>query len=155
MKTVIVSFEGVNLRSGFIPRELSIYYLADGSFRHYFFLPPRHLELTHGEKQTERFYRTILGGIGLHDKVEGAIPYSNVEYLLLAHAEYSIYTVGHIATRFIAEFLPHAAITNVQDVAAFVYPRTLEPSGCGVAHNPRYCSLSKLKAVRDYCMEHF
>ena len=156
MRTIILSLEGVNLRSGFIVREMSIYYLHDWSFRHYFFETPDNLSLTEDDRQTARFYRDMMGGIDLDRYIDGSIPYINLDYILLQHSSYSIYVVGNVSYNFLRDKLPsHSKITDIRNITTFVYPRTLETAGCGVHHEPRYCSLAKLKFVIDFCTENF
>ena len=79
--TVIVSLEGVNLRSGLVVREMSLYFPRHRSFRHYFFEAP-HLELTYGDRRTDRYYRDTLGGIGLETPIPGALRPQCVEEIL-------------------------------------------------------------------------
>ena len=154
MTTAIVSLEGINLPRGLVVREMSIFYPNDGSFRHYFFDPPD-LDLNEDDRQTERFYRNVLGGTGIWEPIRGSLPYINLHYLLQKHSAYELFTVGNISQNFLIERLPLTRIINIQDVSVFIYPRVMEPAGCGVNHNPRYCSLAKLKVVREFCQAFF
>jgi hypothetical protein len=154
--SVIVSFEGVNLSSGYVVREMSIFYLIDKSYRHYFFDLPDNLFLTERDKQTDRYYYNVLGGISLRTVIEGALPYITLDYLLLHLADHYIYVAGNVSCTFLREKLPyHSNITDIREISFFVYPRTLESAGCGLNHRARYCSLAKLKAVKDFCDENF
>ena len=153
--TAIVSLEGVNLRSGLVVREMSIYFPRHGSFRHYFFEAP-HLELTYGDRQTDRYYRNILGGIGLETPIPGALRPRCVEEILQSLSRHYIYICGNVGYQYIRSILPYSRITDVQRVSAFTYPNSLEAAGCGVAcHAPRRCSLSKLIVLRDFCINNF
>ena len=155
LRTVIISLEGVNLESGFVPREMSLYYLHDKSYRHYFFERPDDLVLTENDQQTNRFYRDVMGGFDLETYIEGSLPFINLFYLILRHSSYSVYVVGNVSYKLLRETLPHYTnVTDIRDISVFVYPRSLEESGCGLNHSsPRYCSLAKLKVVNNFCSE--
>ena len=155
MVAVIISLEGVNLSSGLIVREMSLYFTHDRSYRHYFFKVPRNLELTHGDRQTDRYYRNILGGIGLIRQIPGSLDYRCVAELLLSLQGYSIYTCGNVSFQYLRENMPNAKITDIQTISSFSYPSTVQGTGCGIEHPPRYCALAKLRVVKDYCYKQF
>ena len=156
MVAVIVSLEGVNLSSGLIVREMSLYFTHDRSYRHYFFKVPRNLDLTHGDRQTDKYYRNILGGIGLNRQIPGSLDHRCVAELLHSLQSYSIYTCGNVSFQYLQEIIPHAKLTDIQTISSFSYPSVLvKETGCGIEHPPRYCALAKLLLVKDYCYKHF
>ena len=134
---------------------MSIYYLHDKSYCHYFFECPD--DLTEKEDQTNRFYRDVLGGFDLVTHIEGSIPYINLHYIILRHASYSVYVLGNVSYKLLRNTLPHYTnLTDIRDISIFIYPRFLEDSGYGLHHtSPRHCSLAKLKIVKHFCSENF
>lgn len=155
MPTVIVSLEGVNLASGFIVREMSLYFVYDRSYRHYFFKKPLGFEMSEEDRRTDRYYRNILGGIGLTQLIPGALDYRCVAEILLSLHGYFIYTCGNVSSQFLRRNLPYARITDIQDVSTFTYSSSLQGGDCGIEHPARYCSLSKIRAVTDFCQKQF
>jgi hypothetical protein len=134
---------------------MSLYFPRHRSYRHFFFQSPRSLQLTMGDKQTDRYYKDILGGIGLSTFIPGSLNYRCVAEILLSLHGYYIYTCGNVAYHFIRSNLPYSRLTDIQTVSAFVYPPTLPPAGCGMDHPPRYCSFSKIRAVKEFCCQNF
>ena len=141
MKTVYVSLSGTNLSSGFIPKEMSLYFPDDQSWRHYFFNTPPGRQLTENDIHTDWYTRRVLGGIGLHDALPGSLHYNQHRDLLrMLGMEYQIICSGRVTYDHIVKLLPYADVIN----SPLVYPKELPPASCGIKHRARFCSLAKL-----------
>ena len=139
---------------------MSIYYLHDKSYCHYFFECPD--DLTEKEDQTNRFYLDVRGGFNLGTHIEGSIPYINLYYIILLHASY-VYVLENVSYKLLRDTLPHYTnLTDIRDISIFIYHRFLEDSGCGLHHtSPRYCLLAQgrkrllLRKLLNFMNRHF
>ena len=145
-----MSVDGVNLTHRMIVRELSLFFLDTQTTRHYFFKRPLDLRMTHNDRQTERYSKQVLGGLGIDDHAEGSLDYYAHIRVIRSLQEYRIFLVGDVAEKFVNNILPYGDIWNLQNVSSFTYPKELPPANCGIPHNPRYCSLAKLWCVKAY-----
>lgn len=155
MSSVVVSIEGINFASGYVPREMSVYFAPSQEIRHYFFKSPGGLRLSENDKKTLHFVKHRLGGLGL-DEIEGALEYHTLFNLLHDLRNHTIFVVGSIAQIFVQRNLPGVDVRDLQTFTSFKYPKTLPYcSGCGTfAHeNARYCSYSKLLYLRHYMVD--
>ena len=152
---LLVTVEGTNLSSRFIPNELTIIDLRGFTLRHFFINPPPGLRLSPSERTTEWFTRTKLGGRGIrrYDNLP-AIRASEAVNILECLRGRTIYTVGSTSQLFLSTFLPEADVVDVQTLISLTYPTSLPPAGCGEHHaNPRHCTLAKAHYVRKAMAE--
>lgn len=148
---VIMLLEGVNLASGLIVRELTLYFPSLPATRHYFFTTPSDLTLTHGDRVTERYHAHILGGIALREIIPGALEYKVLYSILQSIRDMEIQVVGSVAYTFLKYILPNSNIIDLQRHNSFKFPSALQPANCGHMHqNPRYCTLAKLWILRAH-----
>ena len=150
MKSVIVSFEGVNLSHRYVVREMTLLFVEDDAVRHYFFNPPN-LNLTPADKRTDGYTQTYLGGIGVNTEIPGALGADVYRHILTTLGNrYRVLCVGEIAAKLLTQILPYADIWELQSLAGLTYPKTLRNCYCGYNHQPRYCSLAKTWYIRNF-----
>ena len=151
------SIEGFLTKSGFILKELCIFY--DGEeFDHYMFEKPN-WTLTGKDLETVRYASTELNGLQLYD---GTIPYKEIGGILQSIKDYQIYTFSDLAVKTLRKYLPVTKkIKNIQDLG-FEMPKQLPNSHCFRSHNVldrkhyctspryRYCAKAKALEVRDF-----
>lgn len=148
---LLVSIDGTNLSSRFLPNELTVYDLKSGKLRHYFFNPPKGIRLTQEEKRTERYTRQHLGGRGMIPYDVPALEFYHAAQVISSLKGCRLYVMGNVSKTYISEMLPHTPVVDVQSLAALRYPATLPSTLCGEAHrNFRNCSMAKLIFVRDF-----
>ena len=89
-----VGIEGFSTKSGFILKELCIFY--DGEeFDHYMFEKPS-WTLTDTDLETVQYVSSQLNGLNLYD---GCIPYKEVDGILRGIRDYQIYTFSDLAVK--------------------------------------------------------
>ena len=154
MKSVIVAISGVNLSHRFVIRELSLYFPAERSHRHYFFDKPSPLYLSPSNKRTEWYSRVVLGEIGIHQRIPGSLTYrAHRDILAGIGADHIIICAGHVAHKFLSAALPYADIVDVQQrTPNFKFPTTLPEVNCGLktGHINRCCSLAKVLFMSNH-----
>ena len=148
--TVILSLEGINLRRGYIVKEMSIHFPQDNSFRHYFFRRPQNMTLTPEDKNTCYYATKVLGGLGMNEASNGSLDNPIHISILRSLSHFRILVVGNVAKLYVQAILPTTEVKDLQEISSFRYPSTLPTARCGFEHNPRYCSLAKLKCVKDF-----
>ena len=137
---------------------MSIYYLHDKSYCHYFFECPD--DLTEKEDQTNRFYRNVLGGFNLGTHIEGSIPYINLYYIILHHAYYSTHPtpstrwemsrISSYAT--LSPTTPTLPILGIYQYSYISDFWKIPDVACITHHLGTACWL---KVVKDFCSENF
>ena len=149
--TAIVSVEGVNLRDLYVPREISIYYVATKTTVHHHFDPPINFRLDKANQKTDGYVRNVLGGIGIFTVIPGAKPQSEATSVVTSLGGYRIMCAGNTTSKWLRTILPYGTIIDVHEVSNFVYPKELIPAWCGYLHkNSRYCSLTKMWTLVHY-----
>ena len=152
-----IGVEGFLTKSGFILKELCIFY--DGEeFDHYMFEKPN-WTLTGKDLETVRYASTELNGLRLYD---GTIPYKEIGGILQSIKDYQIYTFSDLAVKTLRKYLPVTKkIKNIQELG-FEMPKELPNSHCFRSHNVldrkhyctspryRYCAKAKALEVRDF-----
>ena len=151
------SIEGFLTKSGFILKELCIFYNGE-EFDHYMFEKPN-WTLTGKDLETVRYASTELNGLQLYD---GTIPYKEIGGILQSIKDYQIYTFSDLAVKTLRKYLPVTKkIKNIQDLG-FEMPKQLPNSHCFRSHNVldrkhyctspryRYCAKAKALEVRDF-----
>lgn len=146
---LLVTVEGTNLSSRFIPNELTIMELGGFSLRHYFINPPPGLRLSPSDRTTDWFTRTKLGGRGIKRYNHlPAIRAAEAVHILELLRGRTVYTVGSTSKLFLSTFLPEADVVDVQTLISMTYPKCLPSAGCGEHHtNPRHCTMAKAQYV--------
>ena len=140
-----VGFECYMTKSGFIHKELCIYYDGD-EFDHYLFKKPE-WELSEKDMKTVRYASCQLNGLQFND---GSIPFNEIEHILKNIENRQIYTFSDIAVKTLQKYLPNTPkIKNIQDLG-FEMPKQLPFSYCFRIHRPRYCAKAKAKQVREF-----
>ena len=140
-----VGIEGFLTQSGFILKELCIYYDSE-EFDHYLFKRPD-WQLTQKDMQTLRYVSSQLNGLHLND---GSIPYKEIAPILEVISRHQIYTFSDLAVKTLRNYLPNTPkIKNIQDMG-FEMPKHLPNSRCFRLHRSRYCAKSKDCKVRDF-----
>jgi hypothetical protein len=154
-----VAVEGFLTKSGFILKELCIFY-DDDAFDHYIFKEPTwSRELTNRDLKTIHYITSQLNGLHLYD---GSIPYNEINGILECIRGCNIYTFSDLAVKTLRQYLPDTKkIKNIQDLG-FEMPKQLPTSHCFRTHkvlNPeqyflspryRYCAKAKAREVRDF-----
>ena len=140
-----VGFEGYVTKSGFIHKELCIYYDGD-EFDHYLFKKPE-WKLSEKDMVTVRYATCQLNGLHFND---GGVPYKEIDQILKNIENHQIYTFSDIAVKTLQRYLPNARkIKNIQNLG-FKMPEQLNYSYCFRVHKPRYCAKSKAQEVRKF-----
>ena len=150
MKILLIALEGINLSAGYVVREMSIYFPDDMESRHYFFAPPNTLELTPADRQTDRYTRMQLGGLGLFTSISGCLQADALVPILEGIATYDVHCAGHVAQKFLSAVLPNTKVVDIQSTTDFTFAKELPSAWCGVHHRPRYCSLAKLWSIKAF-----
>ena len=154
-----VGVEGFLTKSGFILKELCIFY-DDERFDHYIFKEPTWTwGLTNRDLETIQYISSQLNGLHLYD---GSIPYKEITEILRCIGSYQIYTFSNLAVKTLREYLPDIKkIKNIQDFG-FEMPKQLPNSHCFRSHSVlnqkhyftspryRYCAKAKAREVRDF-----
>ena len=140
-----VGVEGFLTQSGFILKELCIYYDRE-EYDHYLFKRPG-WQLTEKDVQTIRYASSQLNGLHIND---GCIPYQEIGQILNVISGHQIYTFSDLAVSTLRRYLPNSPkIKNIQDLG-FEMPKNLPTSQCFRSHRARYCAKSKAREVRDF-----
>ena len=152
-----IGVEGFLTKSGFILKELCIFYDSD-EYDHYMFEKPN-WTLTGKDLETVRYASTELNGLQLYD---GTIPYKEIGGILQSIRDYQIYTFSDLAVKTLRKYLPVTKkIKNIQELG-FEMPKQLPNSYCFRSHNVmdkkhsikssryRYCAKAKALEVRDF-----
>jgi hypothetical protein len=140
-----VGFEGYSTKSGFVHKELCIYYDTD-RYDHYLFKKPEE-KLSDADMVTVRWATCQLNGLDFED---GSIPYKEIDQILQKIENYQIYTFSEIAVNTLTRYIPNAPkIKNIQDFG-FEMPQRLCFAYCFRPHLPRYCAKAKAKEVRKF-----
>ena len=145
---VFVGADGFQLQHDWIIKELTFLFKC-GEFTHLLFAPPTNYQINNIDIQTILYTSRHLNGLNFQD---GYTPYTNLEDHISKIENCEIYCYGDSTRKLIQRYLPFATIINLQKLG-YQMPDKLEKSECGRNHNPRYCSLSKAKAIRDYFNE--
>ena len=143
--SVYVGFEGYSTQSGFIHKELCIYYDTD-RYDHYLFKKPEE-KLSDADMVTVRWATCQLNHLEFED---GSVPYKEIGQILQKIEKYEIYTFSEVATNTLKRYIPNAPkIVNIQDFE-FKMPQRLCYAYCFRPHTPRYCAKAKAKEVRKF-----
>ena len=125
-----IGVEGFSTKSGFILKELCIFY-DGGEYDHYLFKEPS-WRLTHKDLDAVHYISSQLNGFHLYD---GSIPYEDIVGILEAIKGYKIYTFSYLAVETLREYLPDTEkIKNIQDLG-FEMPKELPNPHCFRSHN--------------------
>ena len=153
--SVIVTFEGINFSRRYIVKELTFHYVNDATTAHFFFNPPKDLQLTQNDREIYQHHRNITGGMALYEDLPGALPYECLNDLLLLLAGFSIIVVGDNALKLILNALS-SEIEEIQTIGRdFEYPETFPTSQCEYLHeNNGACSMAKTLFVKDHLLMH-
>ena len=87
-----VGFEGYSTKSGYIHKELCIFYDGD-NYDHFIFKKPD-FELTRKDMASVRFVSRQLNGLDFND---GSVPYNEIKEILKKIENYNIYTFSDFA----------------------------------------------------------
>ena len=142
---VFVGAEGYQLQHDWIIKELTLLF-SNGEFNHVLFAPPENFHISSIDLQTIRYTTKHLNGLGYQD---GAIPYSFLQQYISKLRNCMIYCHGEATKNLVQQQIPFASIVNIQELN-YKMPRELRDVECGRNHNPRYCSLAKAKAIKDF-----
>ena len=96
------AIEGFLTKSGFILKELCIFYDSE-EFDHYMFEKPS-WTLTGKDLETVQYASTQLNGLHLYD---GSIPYKEIDGILRGIKDYQIYTFSDLAVTTLRKYLPN------------------------------------------------
>ena len=127
-----IGVEGFLTKSGFILKELCIFY-DDERCDHYIFKEPTWTwGLTNRDLDTIHYISSQLNGLYLHD---GSIPYKAINEILGCIRYYQIYTFSNLAVETLREYLPDTKkIKNIQDLG-FEMPKHLPNPHCFRSHS--------------------
>ena len=106
--------------------------------------------MTHADRQTERYSKKVLGGLGIDEHADGSLEYYAHIPVIQSLQEYRILLVGNVAEKFVRSILPYGDVWDLQNVTSLTYPKQLHSAYCGIPHNARYCSLAKLWYIKSY-----
>lgn len=150
--SILLSLEGVNLRSGYIVRELAIFFPAEnGGVRTFYFATPEDLELTHLDRRTNYHHRHSLNGANLDVFIPGALCSTLLHPILKSLATYKIYVAGNVAQNFLQSLLPYTVVEDICKKFGFKYPKRVpHQRTCGLDHSGRYCAASKLNEIVQF-----
>ena len=137
-----IAGDGFTLPSCFILKELTIL-LPDREFKHFIFKQPDWFCPTAQDNITIRYTTTYLNQLSF---TAGDIPYNIIDGILTPYKDYKIYTYSAIIQNYLQNILPTTTIINIQ-LFGYKLPPVLPKPNCFKNHNPRYCSLAKVKAV--------
>lgn len=143
-----VGAEGYQLQHEWIIKELTLLFSND-EFNHVLFTPPENYNINSVDLQTIRYTTKHLNGLGYED---GSTPYSFLHQYISKLKNCTVYCYGQTIKNFLQQQLPFTIIVNIQELN-YKMPRTLPSADCGRNHNPRHCSLSKAKTVKDFIEE--
>ena len=144
---MFLALEGFTLPSGYIIKELSVIFDND-NYQHFHFKPPTNFYPTNEEHYTINYTTTYLNQLYLMD--DSLLPYSTINDILKNLSSHTIYVAGQSAYNFIKAKLPMTRVINICIKNNFEYPKQLSKSNCFKDHNPRYCSLSKCKYIKNF-----
>lgn len=152
---VIVTFEGIDLTRRFIVKEVTFHFVADSSTAHFFFNPPRDLQLEQNDREIYQHHRNVRGGMPLFEDLPGALPYERLDDILSLLVGFRIIIVGEDALKLILNALS-SKIKEIQTTGhGFEYPATLPSSRCEYLHeNGGACSMAKSVYIKDYLLSH-
>ena len=144
-----VGIEGFLTKSGFILKELCIFY-DDERFDHYIFKEPTWTwGLTNRDLDTIHYISSRLNGLHLQD---GSIPYKAINEILGCIRYYQIYTFSNLAVETLREYLPDTEkIKNIQDLG-FEMPKHLPNPHCFRSHSvwskKTLCYITQISLLR-------
>ena len=154
-----VAVEGFLTKSGFILKELCIFYDGETFDQFIFKEPTWSWELPNRDLETIHYISSQLNGLHLYD---GSIPYNEIYTILECIRGCKIYTFSDLAVKTLRQYLPDTEkIKNIQDLG-FEMPEQLPNSHCFRTHNVfnqeqysispryRYCAKAKAREVRDF-----
>ena len=144
---MFLALEGFTLPSGYIIKELTVIF-DDDNYQHFHFKAPANFYPTNDEQRTINYTTNYLNQLFFSDN--SLLPYSTINDILKNLSSHTIYVAGQSAYRFVKSKIP---LTNVIDICIdynFTYPKVLEKTNCFKDHNPRYCSLSKCKYIKNF-----
>ena len=152
-----VGVEGFSTKSGFILKELCIFY-DGGEYDHYLFKEPS-WTLTGRDLDAVHYVSSQLNGLHLYD---GSIPYKDIVGILEGIKGYEIYTFSDLAVKTLRKYLPDTeTLKNIQGLG-FEMPKQLPNSHCFRSHNVmdkkhsikssryRYCAKAKAQEVMNF-----
>ena len=142
--SAFIGVEGYTLSSGFILKELCIFY-PNAEYDHFLFKMPGWY-LTDGDKRTIRYTTQMLNNLSYLD---GKVQYEEIVNILDPVKDSIIYTYSEIAVTFLQRYLPTTVIKNIQH-DGYTMPNALPNSGCFRKHCPRYCAKSKAMDVKNF-----
>ena len=146
---MFLALEGYNLAppTGYIIRELTV--ICDNDdYQHFHFRAPDNFHPTDKEKRTIKYTTTHLNQLYINDTA--LLPYSTLNYILKNLSSNTIYVAGQCAYNFIKSKIEFSNVIDICMDYNFTYPKTLPKSNCFKDHNPRYCSLSKCKYIKNF-----
>ena len=148
---LLVSVEGTNLSSRFIPNEITVSDIKTIGLRHYFFNAPKGSRLSPEERTTEWYTRVHLNGRGMRDYQIPALDFERAQEIVTSLKGHKIYVVGNVTKAYLSTILPLEDIVDVQEKCNLKYPTTLHATGCGENHaHYRNCSKSKLIFAKNF-----
>ena len=140
-----VGFEGYSTKSGYIHKELCIFY-DNNNYDHFIFKKPD-FKLNKKDMESVRFVSRQLNGLDFND---GSVPYNEIKEILKKIENYNIYTFSDFAVKTLQNYIPNASkIENIQD-DGFKMPLQLPYQYCFREHRPRYCAKAKSRQIRDF-----
>ena len=141
-----VGLEGYNTKSGYIHKELCIFYEEVDDYDHFIFKKPE-FELSRKDMASVRFVSCKLNGLKFND---GSVPYDEIKEILKKIGNRQIYTFGDIAVETLKKYIPNAPkIKNIQELG-FEMPLEIPFQYCFRKHRPRYCAKAKAREVREF-----
>ena len=146
-RQVIVTLEGFTLTSGFIAKELTVFY-NNRNFQHFHFTKPIDFQPTAQELCTIKYTSEVLSKLYLDDF--SLLPYTTINTILRQISSHKIYVAGHTAHKFITTHLPTTKVIDICKEYKFKYPLVLPSVACFKEHTPRYCSLAKAKNIYKF-----
>ena len=153
LKSCIITTEGINLRRGYVLKEMSIYLLHLNETKHYFFKSPININMDSNDMKTNWYTKKYLSGIGVNDFRSGSLENFSYMDILRSLSDHRIYVVGQQTYELCYGIIPHANIIDLQH-SSFIYPKQIQSALCGFSHsNPRYCSLAKIWVIKNYLDE--
>lgn len=126
-------------------KEITILF-PNREYKHFIFEKPDCFKPTQQDYITIRYTTENLNQLSFS---EGDTPYNTIESILTPYKNYKIHTYSDIFQSFLQNILPTTTIINIQTLG-YKLPKKLPKANCFRNHNPRYCSLAKVKAVSNF-----
>ena len=95
LKSCIITTEGINLRRGYVLKEMSIYLLHLNETKHYFFKSPINVNMDSNDMKTNWYTKKYLSGIGVNDFRSGSLENFSYMDILRSLNDHRIYVVGN------------------------------------------------------------